>query len=219
MSDPSFPVIAVVEPTKVGGLPQAELNQLELQFLLLNNFSLVISPEEMQKYAEQLVLFSQSQSPSHSSASPSQSTAAQLPRTPSTQFRSPASTWTGPALAMGAIDAYGGSVAPDRTPNMRAVPTRDDDADASSIFSETSTETETEGGDTTDDEPTIRPPNSASSCCGSDLEEPQGESVDRVADNPDRDDKDRDRGDATPELRAQRLVREVSEEDVGMTHP
>lgn len=117
---------------------------------------------------------------------------------------------------MGAIDAYGGSVAPDRTPNMRAVQTRDDDA--SSIFSETSTETE--GGDTTDDEPTIRPPNSASSCCG-DVEESQGEGVFR-ADNcgdSERDDKDRDRGEATPELRAQRRVREVSEEDVGMTSP
>ncbi|KAF9242919.1 cyclin-domain-containing protein, partial [Melanogaster broomeanus] len=35
---------------KVGGLPQAELNQLELQFLLLNDFRLVISPDEMQRY-------------------------------------------------------------------------------------------------------------------------------------------------------------------------
>lgn len=113
---------------------------------------------------------------------------------------------------MGAIDAYGGSVAPDRTPGMRAVHTRDDDA--SSIFSETSTETETEGGDTTDDEPTIRPPNSASSCCG-DVEEPKGEGVFRADGEPER---DRDRGDATPELRAQRRVREVSE-DVGMTSP
>ncbi|KZP21719.1 cyclin-related 2, partial [Athelia psychrophila] len=35
---------------KVGGLPQPELNQLELQFLLLNDFRLVISQEEMQRY-------------------------------------------------------------------------------------------------------------------------------------------------------------------------
>jgi len=117
---------------------------------------------------------------------------------------------------MGAIDAYGGAVAPDRTPNMRAVRTRDDDA--SSIFSETSTEAETEGGDTTDDEPTIRPPNSAGSCCG-DAEESQGEGVfcaDGDRGDSARDDRDRDRGDATPELRAQRRVREVSE-DVGMS--
>ncbi|TFK74378.1 cyclin-related 2, partial [Pluteus cervinus] len=35
---------------KVGGLPLPELNQLELQFLLLNDFRLVISSEEMQRY-------------------------------------------------------------------------------------------------------------------------------------------------------------------------
>ncbi|KAI9448457.1 cyclin PHO80-like protein, partial [Lactarius indigo] len=35
---------------KVGGLPQAELNQLELHFLLLNDFRLTISPDEMQFY-------------------------------------------------------------------------------------------------------------------------------------------------------------------------
>ncbi|KAM6495458.1 Cyclin domain containing protein [Amanita muscaria] len=45
---------------KVGGLPLTELNQLELQFLLLNDFRLVISSSEMQRYAEQLILFSQS---------------------------------------------------------------------------------------------------------------------------------------------------------------
>ncbi|KAI0269415.1 cyclin-domain-containing protein, partial [Gloeopeniophorella convolvens] len=35
---------------KVGGLPQHELNQLELQFLVLNDFRLTISTEEMQRY-------------------------------------------------------------------------------------------------------------------------------------------------------------------------
>ncbi|KAF8312812.1 cyclin-related 2, partial [Clavulina sp. PMI_390] len=35
---------------KVGGLPQAELNQLELQFLLLNDFHLVVHPDELQRY-------------------------------------------------------------------------------------------------------------------------------------------------------------------------
>ncbi|KAG6855282.1 hypothetical protein H0H87_005536, partial [Tephrocybe sp. NHM501043] len=47
---------------KVGGLPLAKLNQLELQFLL-NNFCLIISSAEMQHYAEQLVLFSSSANP------------------------------------------------------------------------------------------------------------------------------------------------------------
>ena len=50
---------------KVGGLPLTELNQLELQFLLLNDFRLMISKEEMQRYAEQLIHFSYSQSHSH----------------------------------------------------------------------------------------------------------------------------------------------------------
>ncbi|KAF8841283.1 cyclin-domain-containing protein [Paxillus ammoniavirescens] len=208
---------------KVGGLPQAELNQLELQFLLLNDFRLVISPEEMQRYAEQLILFSRSQSQPSSSSSPSPNPATPshpFPRAPPTLPRSPSSS-TGPARAMGAIDAYGGTVAPDRTPSMRAMRTRDDDA--SSILSETSTEAETEGGDTTDDEPTIRPPNSGSSCCG-DAEDTQGEGVFLAEgirgdfSQEDREDKDRDRGDATPELRAQRRLREVNK-DVGMTSP
>ena len=34
-----------------------ELNQLELQFLLLNDFKLMISLEEMQRYADQLLLY------------------------------------------------------------------------------------------------------------------------------------------------------------------
>ncbi|KAH6915537.1 hypothetical protein BKA70DRAFT_1557798 [Coprinopsis sp. MPI-PUGE-AT-0042] len=46
---------------KVGGLPLHELNQLELQFLLLNDFRLVITKDEMQRYAEQLIHFSRSQ--------------------------------------------------------------------------------------------------------------------------------------------------------------
>ena len=36
---------------KVGGLPMHELNQLELQFLLLNDFNLVVPLDEMQRYA------------------------------------------------------------------------------------------------------------------------------------------------------------------------
>lgn len=40
---------------KVGGLPSHELNQLELQFLLLNDFRLVILPEEMQRYGDRLL--------------------------------------------------------------------------------------------------------------------------------------------------------------------
>ncbi|KAK4056110.1 cyclin-like protein interacting with PHO85 [Microbotryomycetes sp. JL221] len=42
---------------KVGGLPLTELNQLELQFLLLNDFRLVVPVDELQRYADQLILF------------------------------------------------------------------------------------------------------------------------------------------------------------------
>lgn len=42
---------------KVGGLPPTELNQLELQFLLLNNFTLMIPPEEMQRYGDRLLAY------------------------------------------------------------------------------------------------------------------------------------------------------------------
>lgn len=40
---------------KVGGLPPHELNQLELQFLLLNDFRLVIPTDEMQRYGNRLL--------------------------------------------------------------------------------------------------------------------------------------------------------------------
>ncbi|GAA5935588.1 PHO85 cyclin family protein [Sporobolomyces koalae] len=42
---------------KVGGLPLHELNQLELQFLLLNDFRLKVPVDELQRYADQLILF------------------------------------------------------------------------------------------------------------------------------------------------------------------
>ncbi|KAJ1310936.1 hypothetical protein OPQ81_009448 [Rhizoctonia solani] len=48
---------------KVGGLPQTELNQLELHFLLLNDFRLSIPIDEMQRYAEQLFRYSAGMSP------------------------------------------------------------------------------------------------------------------------------------------------------------
>lgn len=42
---------------KVGGLPLVELNHLELQFLLLNDFRLAVSFEEIQAYGTMLVEF------------------------------------------------------------------------------------------------------------------------------------------------------------------
>jgi hypothetical protein len=47
---------------QVGGLPQLELNQLELQFLLLNDFQLAIPSDEMQHYATQLIAYSRESS-------------------------------------------------------------------------------------------------------------------------------------------------------------
>ncbi|WWD08826.1 hypothetical protein V865_006940 [Kwoniella europaea PYCC6329] len=46
---------------KVGGLPPTELNSLELQFLLLNDFRLRISLEEMQKYGDRLLAYAMEQ--------------------------------------------------------------------------------------------------------------------------------------------------------------
>ncbi|CAI2161960.1 15870_t:CDS:2 [Funneliformis geosporum] len=40
---------------KVGGLPVSELNQLELEFLILNDFRLAITVEELQRYGDQLL--------------------------------------------------------------------------------------------------------------------------------------------------------------------
>ncbi|BFZ63439.1 cyclin-like protein interacting with PHO85 [Saitoella coloradoensis] len=42
---------------KVGGLPLSELNHLELQFLILNDFRLMIPLEELQRYGDQLLRF------------------------------------------------------------------------------------------------------------------------------------------------------------------
>ncbi|WVR03999.1 hypothetical protein IAU60_000998 [Kwoniella sp. DSM 27419] len=42
---------------KVGGLPSTELNSLELQFLLINDFRLRISLDEMQKYGDRLLAY------------------------------------------------------------------------------------------------------------------------------------------------------------------
>ncbi|WRT65495.1 uncharacterized protein IL334_002438 [Kwoniella shivajii] len=50
---------------KVGGLPPTELNSLELQFLLLNDFRLRISLEEMQKYGDRLLAYAAEEEEKH----------------------------------------------------------------------------------------------------------------------------------------------------------
>src|SRR5271170_5636804 len=42
---------------QVGGLPLAELNHLEIQFLILQDFNLMILPAEIQFYADHLLHF------------------------------------------------------------------------------------------------------------------------------------------------------------------
>jgi PHO85 cyclin-6/7 len=160
----------------VGGLPQTELNQLELQFLLLNDFRLMVSPQEMQRYAEQLVLFSQLRSEGDLSTMPPK----------------PPSHLSAPIQTMGAVDAYGGSLIGSthrvdhtspvsssasatsnhkngaKTPQVRprepshtnGAVSETDTSDADTT-SEAGTETDAE----TDDEPTIRPNHSS---CSSD---------------------------------------------------
>lgn len=147
---------------QVGGLPQAELNQLELQFLLLNDFRLMISAEEMQHYAEQLIQFS---SPAHErSASPSPSP---LP-SPATSHQSPA----GPSKFMAAVDAYR-AVPPahdtgHQTPHVgpRGAFRRSSGSYSSThstAASDTASEAGTDFDGSTDDEPTIRPAHSSAS--------------------------------------------------------
>jgi len=47
----------MVLTVQVGGLPLPELNHLELQFLLLNDFRLAVPLEEMEAYGTMLVEF------------------------------------------------------------------------------------------------------------------------------------------------------------------
>jgi len=146
---------------KVGGLPQAELNQLELQFLLLNDFRLVIPVEEMQRYADQLFLYSTSH------ASPPTPTSAINPVTPPTvpmPVDAPRSApETAAAVATTPVARYQQLVDPaDILHPMLPQPPRGEDAGAETETETEATETE-DGYGTTDDEPTIRAAHSSAS--------------------------------------------------------
>ena len=141
----------------------------------------MISEEEMQHYAEQLILFSQTRSlPSHSS-----STSTFPDPHPSAIPSTTTDVPSAPTRTMGAFDAYGGRVsesssrgsnspahadtAGPRTPSVRPRRSTASFAD-SDVDTETETETETDGASvdasldgSTDDEPTIRPAYSTSS--------------------------------------------------------
>ena len=153
-----------------------ELNQLELQFLLLNNFHLMISQEEMQFYASKLV--QQSQIPSgvslvsflHDSSS-----------APHDFRRSP----IGPVKYFAALDGYISHLHARARPSQRdsgvhshtpsytpssSRPTSEYRRSTSSYSTSSTSDAVTDSGDTetdfdgeTDDEPTIRAPHSSAS--------------------------------------------------------
>ncbi|TFK85071.1 cyclin-domain-containing protein [Polyporus arcularius HHB13444] len=157
---------------KVGGLPLSELNQLELQFLLLNNFSLMISQEEMQFYSSKLA--QQSQIPAGVSLVPFVPDS--TPSHPHDFRRSP----IGPLKYFAALDGYiahlharahpsSHPTPPSYTPS-HSRPTSEYRRSTSSYSTSSASDavtdsgdTETEFGGSTDDEPTIRAPHSSTS--------------------------------------------------------
>ena len=165
---------------KVGGLPQSELNQLELQFLLLNDFRLSIAAEELQRYAEQLQIYSRNSETGVDGVS--------LQDQPLFQSQTPRDLIANSMRRMGAADAYGGRLPGE--PMTEAETIREtysgvvgyhnamelEKKTAGNNFSqeevaerhrrestiESEAETEEDGGET-DDEPTIRGHSSAGS--------------------------------------------------------
>ncbi|GJE84795.1 cyclin-domain-containing protein [Phanerochaete sordida] len=146
---------------KVGGLPQHELNQLELQFLLLNDFRLMISAEEMQRYAEQLIQFSQSNRHQASpAASPLPSPVPPIHQSPAR----PSNFMVPPSREPSHHEA--GHQTPQVGPRMAYGRSSGSYSSAySTAESETASEagTETDFDGSTDDEPTIRPSHSSAS--------------------------------------------------------
>ncbi|KAI0829302.1 cyclin-domain-containing protein [Trametes gibbosa] len=159
---------------KVGGLPLTELNQLELQFLLLNDFHLMISQEEMQFYASKLA--QQSQIPSGVSLT------SFLPDSPPSATHEAHQSPVGPLKYFTAVDGYIAHLhirtrpAYDPTHHShphsytpsRSRPTSEyrRSVSAHSISTSESTtecDTETDVDGETDDEPTIRAPHSSAS--------------------------------------------------------
>ena len=138
---------------QVGGLPQTELNQLELQFLLLNDFRLLIQPEEMQRYANQLLVYSTTlRPPSPTSPLPPPITTASNTKegliSPSDTLPTPVSS---PQTQIEPYHRHSDLPGPQLplAPHLRA-----------GSFEEAE---ESSGYGTTDDEPTIKPSDSSGS--------------------------------------------------------
>ncbi|KAH9950155.1 cyclin-domain-containing protein [Amylocystis lapponica] len=148
---------------KVGGLPLSELNQLELQFLLLNNFRLTISNEEMQYFTKMVDLQSKISMDVH--------LAPYLPHASS----GPASL-VGPSELFSAVHGYFAhqqALAHPRShrsfngfndsPYDPASEYRMSKRARSTSVSDVTSEAETDIESSTDDEPTIRAPHSSAS--------------------------------------------------------
>ncbi|KAI0362837.1 cyclin-domain-containing protein [Pilatotrama ljubarskyi] len=161
---------------KVGGLPLTELNQLELQFLLLNDFHLMISQEEMQFYASKLA--------QQSHVPPGVSLIPFLPDSPPSSTHEPLRSPVGPLKYFTALDGYIAHLHARTRPLQHSTnhhshphshlsathsrPTSDyrRSASAHSVStaeSATDCDTETDVDGETDDEPTIRAPHSSAS--------------------------------------------------------
>ncbi len=126
----------------------------------------MISVDEMQRYAEQLIHFSQSTRITSSTAftsSPSPSSPVhQLPAGPS-KFMSSVDGYREHDQG---DDGYGGDVHPSRTPQINARTAYRRSSSSYSTYSTDATSeagTETDFDGSTDDEPTIRPANSSAS--------------------------------------------------------
>ncbi|THH27725.1 hypothetical protein EUX98_g6469 [Antrodiella citrinella] len=181
---------------KVGGLPQGELNQLELQFLLLNDFRLMIAAEEMQSYAEQLIRFSENNS------DPSFPSLSQYP----SSFNQPSPA--GPTKYMNFVDNIcqpssdshhypSGSQTPQVGPD-RAF-RRSTSSSSGMSASDAASEFETDIEGSTDDEPTIRPTHSSASSETMSLHSTTSDSDSLYPDDGDRGWDERDVGTAVSE--------------------
>ncbi|KAH8074932.1 cyclin-domain-containing protein [Cristinia sonorae] len=178
---------------KVGGLPQGELNQLELQFLLLNDFRLMISVEEMQSYAEQLIRFSENDADSSFSRSSSKYPSQPSPAGPTKYMNFVDNICQPPSSnPHHHVDSQTPQVGPTRA-------FRRSTSSYSTTTSDAASEAETEFDGSTDDEPTIRPGHSSASSETMSLHSTTSDSDSLYPDDGDRGWEDRDVGHPLPE--------------------
>lgn len=171
----------------------------------------MISAEEMQRYAEQLIHFSRHNAQADSSPSPSPIPISQL---------SPA----GPSKLMSSVDGYrdpradssrNNDVHPSQTPQVgpRGMYRRSSSSFSSSVSASDVSETGTEGDfdGSTDDETTIRPPHSSGSSETTSLRSAASDTDSILTDDGDRDEGAEESGAHTPS--------EATRPDYGLMSP